>query len=304
MTYTDLKAIRALPKSDLHNHCLLGGSRSFLEQRLGKRLAPFRSSGNGIHDLNRWLFDEFRPVMMMPGTFEAAVEAAFVQALSDGVVILEMSIDAYFGKLFNISPEKMVNTLQYYHNTVAPAIEFRPEIGFPRNMRAGQLLPLVESLIELNYFRSVDLYDDEFAQPVANFREIYRLARKHGLKCKAHAGEFGTAESVREAVETLELDTVQHGIGAAGSPEVMKWLAINDISLNVCPASNIRLKRVKSYKTHPIRILFDHGVGVTVNTDDALIFGRGVSEQMKKLVSTGLFSHDEMELIRLKGLNS
>ena len=87
------------------------------------------------------------------------------------------------------------------------------------------LLAGFESFLDFNYFRSIDLYDDEFAQPVANFRELYRFARSLGMKCKAHAGEFGSAGSVREAVETLELDAVQHGIGAAGSPEVMKWLA-------------------------------------------------------------------------------
>ena len=139
---------------------------------------------------------------------------------------------------------------------------------------------------------------------MANFRELYRYAKKQGLKCKAHAGEFGSADSVREAVEILDLDAVQHGIGAADSPVVMRWLADNKIQLNVCPTSNIKLKRVRSYKTHPIRILFDHGVKVTINTDDALIFGDGVSEQFYKLSKAEVFSTDELEIIRQNGLNS
>jgi adenosine deaminase len=121
------------------------------------------------------------------------------------------------------------------------------------------------------------------------------------MKCKAHAGEFGSADSVREAVEILELDAVQHGIGAAGSPEVMKWLAGHQIPLNVCPTSNIKLKRVRSYKTHPIRILFDHGVRVTINTDDALVFGDGVSEQYLKLYRAGVFTLEELDVIRGNG---
>ena len=122
------------------------------------------------------------------------------------------------------------------------------------------------------------------------------------MKCKAHAGEFGTADSVKEAVETLHLDAVQHGIGAAASPGVMKWLATHGITLNVCPTSNIRLKRVRSYKTHPIRILADHGVKVTINTDDALIFGDGTSEQYLKLFRAGVFSAYELDEIRKTGL--
>jgi adenosine deaminase len=103
-------------------------------------------------------------------------------------------------------------------------------------------------------------------------------------------------------VEILELDAVQHGIGAADSPEVMKWLASRNIVLNVCPTSNIKLKRVRSYNTHPVRILFDHEVKVTINTDDVLVFGDGISEQFVKLHKTGLFSLDEIDQIRKTSL--
>ena len=77
----------------------------------------------------------------------------------------------------------------------------------------------------------------------------------------------------------------------------MKWLADNKIQLNVCPTSNIKLKRVRSYKSHPIRILFDHGVRVTINTDDALVFGDGVSEQYLKLYQAGVFTTEELDVI-------
>ena len=108
---------------------------------------------------------------------------------------------------------------------------------------------------------------------------------------------------MRKAVELLGLDEVQHGIGAADSPEVMKWLASNNIRLNVCPESNIKLKRVRSYKTHPIRILFDHGVKVTVNSDDFLLFRAGVTEQLLKLYRNKVFSADELDVIRLNGMS-
>ena len=196
----------------------------------------------------------------------------------------------------------MVAALKYYHQAVAPEIDFCPELGFPRNKSLRTLLACFEPFLDYNYFKSVDLYDDEFAQPIANFKELYRFARSLGMKCKAHAGEFGSADSVMEAVEILELDAVQHGIGAADSPEVMQWLADNKIQLNVCPTSNIKLKRVKSYKTHPIRILFDHGVKVTINTDDALVFGDGVSEQFFKMYKSGVFTAEELNQIRLNSI--
>ena len=108
----------------------------------------------------------------------------------------------------------------------------------------------------------------------------------------AHVGEWGTAEDVRTAVEALELDEVQHGIAAADSPEVMRWLAERGVRLNVCPTSNLLLGRVARLEDHPIRRLFDAGVKVSVGTDDALVFGRSVSEEFLALHACGLFSGD------------
>ncbi len=262
----------------------------------------FKASGSGISDLNQWIGRVFRPFFSLPGAFEKAVEAAFMQARSDGIRRLEMSIDVCFGTMFHVSCDRIVAVLKQYHQTVAPEIDFRPELGFSRSIPVDTLMAAFEQFLSYQYFRSVDLYDDEFAQPVGNFKALYRFAREQGLKCKAHAGEFGTADSVRETVETLQLDAVQHGISAAASREVMKWLADNHIPLNVCPTSNIKLKVVKSLRIHPIRILADHGVKVTVNTDDALVFGDGVSEQYLKLFKAGLFSPGELDIIRLNGL--
>jgi len=302
--YKDIRSVRVLSKSDLHNHCMLGGKRAVIEKYFGKKLPSFKANQPGLEDLNRWIVEEYRPFLELPGAFEKGVEAAFIQARNDGVTRLDMSIDVMFGRIYQIPAKRVVDTLKYYHQTVAPEIEFCPELGFPRSKSLRTLLSCFDPYLEYNYFESIDLYDDESAQPVANFRELYRFARNQGMKCKAHAGEFGSADSVKEAVETLELDAVQHGIGAADSPGVMKWLADNNIPLNVCPTSNIKLKRVRSYKTHPIRILFDHGVKVTVNTDDALVFGNGVSEQLLKLSRARLFTDGELEIIRKNGLES
>jgi len=62
------------------------------------------------------------------------------------------------------------------------------------------------------------------------------------------------------------------------------------------------LGRVRTIAEHPIRRLFDAGVIVTVNTDDVLVFGQGVSDEFLGLFRAGLFNADELEMIRLSGL--
>lgn len=64
------------------------------------------------------------------------------------------------------------------------------------------------------------------------------------------------------------------------------------------------LGRVESIATHPIRELYDAGVKVTVNTDDAFVFGRSVSEEFLGLYRAGVFTAAELDVIRLNGLNA
>ncbi len=299
-----IREIRKFPKSDLHNHCLMGGRRSDIEKFTGKKLASFHPVVGNIQELDQWIENIYRPVLeSFPDAFEKAVAATFLQAKRDGVTILESSIDSGYSAAFRVPPDRIVATLRRIHETIAPGMDFRPELGFIRGQSIRSVMAHMEPYLQFNFFKAIDLYDDELSQPIRNFREIYRFAKSIGMKCKAHVGEFGTADAVKEAVEELELDAVQHGIGASTSPAVMKWLADHQIRLNICPTSNIRLKRVRSYKTHPIRILFDHGVKVTVNTDDVLLFGQGTSEQFLKLFNAGVFSAEELDVIRKNGFD-
>jgi adenosine deaminase len=94
--------------------------------------------------------------------------------------------------------------------------------------------------LELGVYRTIDLSGDELCQPIEVFKPLYRTAKAAGLRLKAHVGEWGDADSVLRAVEELELDEVQHGISAANSAAVMRFLADNRIRLNICPTSEGR----------------------------------------------------------------
>ena len=139
--------------------------------------------------------------------------------------------------------------------------------------------------------------------PIERFVPVYRRAKVAGLKLKAHVGEWGDADDVWRAVELLELDEVQHGLAAAASPTVMRFLADHRIRLNMCPTSNLMLGRVSALASHPIRQLYDAGVRVTVNTDDTLMFGQSVSDEFLNLFRAGVFSAAELDRIRLNGLS-
>jgi adenosine deaminase len=102
----------------------------------------------------------------------------------------------------------------------------------------------------------------------------------------------------------LEPDAIQHGFAAATSKEVMRWLSGKKIPLHICPSSNVGLHLVPSIKSHPVRILFDNGVVVTINTDDLILFDQSVSQEYMNLFRAGVFSADELEMVRMNGLES
>ena len=101
----------------------------------------------------------------------------------------------------------------------------------------------------------------------------------------------------------LGLDEVHHGIGAATSKDTMRFLADNHIQLNVCPSSNVMLRYAKDYEHHPIKTLVENCVEVTINTDDLLIFNSSIENEYLKLYKAGTLSVEQLEEIRLRGLN-
>jgi adenosine deaminase len=83
----------------------------------------------------------------------------------------------------------------------------------------------------------------------------------------------------------------------------MNWLARHKIQLNICPTSNVMLGIVDEYRNHPIKRLYHAGVPVTINTDDLLIFNQSVSQEYMNLYSSGALNADELNVIRITGLN-
>jgi adenosine deaminase len=114
---------------------------------------------------------------------------------------------------------------------------------------------------------------DEAALPAAAFGGIYLRARALGLHTSVHAGEWVGAESVRDVLDALRPDRLDHGIAAAADPLLLARLAEEDTILCVAPTSNLRTGAVGSAGAHPLKRLIDAGVRVTLSADDPVLFG-------------------------------
>ena len=294
----DREAVRRAPKADLHIHGIGGGDRAFLRERTGVDITPLDRVLGSMAEMNAFADQQFSEVFAGAVGRALAFEATFVQARKDGVTRLEFGEDAWGITLHDGSAETLWRMLAAAHQAGAPKIEWIPQLGLSRHCGAQAIDRWASPLLELGVFKTLDLSGDEFAQPIEVFAPIYRKAGAAGLRLKAHVGEWGTSDDVWRAVEVLELNEVQHGIAASGSPQVMRALANAGVRLNLCPTSNIKLGRVHRMSEHPIRVLFDAGVRVTVNTDDPLIFGCTLSGEFLALYEAGVMTARELDFIR------
>jgi adenosine deaminase len=114
---------------------------------------------------------------------------------------------------------------------------------------------------------------DESSVPAAAFGGVYMRARMLGLHTSVHAGEWAGADSVRDVLDALRPDRLDHGIGAADDPRLLERLADEDTILCVAPTGNVQTGAVASAVAHPLKRLLAAGVRVTLSADDPVLFG-------------------------------
>jgi adenosine deaminase len=292
--------IQSIPKSDLHSHAGRGGSITYIEQWLNVKIIPPSEPFNSLKEMNQWLNDNVKCHCPSFSGYLKRVEAAFAQAKADNIAVLALSfaideIDAC-GTIDNF-----IRVMDELHKNFAPNTEFLPDLAL--GYTPDEQIRLDE-IFGANWFKGIDICNYSSRYSFNELKSICQKARESRLIVKAHVGEFGGADDVMRYAEELELNQIQHGIAAADSPQIMKWLSKHKIQLNVCPTSNIMLKNTINYQSHQVRRLFDFGVPVTINSDDLIIFNASVSQEYLNLYNAGLMTAEELNVIRETGLAS
>jgi adenine deaminase len=152
-------------------------------------------------------------------------------------------------------------------------------MSFLRHLdEASAFKTLEQALPYKDLIYAVGLDSSELGNPPSKFERVFEKARAEGFLSVAHAGEEGPAEYVWESLELLNVDRVDHGNRSLDDDKLIAHLVEKQIPLTLCPLSNLELKVVDDLKNHPLTEMMEHGLLVTINSDDPAYFGGYMNE--------------------------
>jgi adenine deaminase len=277
--------IRELPKAELHIH--IEGS---LEPELVFTLAakhkvalPYASvdalrRAYDFHNLQSFLdiYYAGAAVLRDEDDFHAMTWAYLQRAHADGVVHVEIFFDPQthtqrgiaFGTVMAGITRALARAKREF------GITSRLIMCFLRHLPADDAMrTLQEALPFRAAIAGVGLDSSEVGHPPSKFTEVFAAARSAGFRAVAHAGEEGPPAYIREALDLLHVERIDHGVRCESDDALCRRLVDERIPLTVCPLSNVKLAVFPRMEQHNLKRLLDRGLCVTVNSDDPAYFG-------------------------------
>ena len=295
---------KTVAKADIHNHFHLGSSQDRFLNAYPKSKIIFPDKYDGLEGMIDFIYGMLNKVMLTRYDVIKFMEMSILSSIKDNVSYLEASVDVNLVQYFDDSIDDVLNTVKELKEKYSSQIEFRPDIGINKDLPIEKAYRLGEAFMDSGVFHGIDLYGQEANKDLYPFKELFYLAKRKSLITKVHIGEFSNANTIGETINLLDPDELQHGINAVSSDSVLDLILEKDIQMNICPTSNVSLGAVKYLNIHPIKVLFDKGIRVTVNTDDLVLFNATVSDELNALLGSNLFSFDEVEIIRKNGFRT
>ncbi len=283
----DLRAqLYALPKVDLHRH-LEGSLRlqtlAEIAQEHGidlpsydiEYLRPFVTVTDEEPSFQRFL-EKFRLLRRFYPT-QAAVERvayeAVADAAADNIKYLELRFNPV--ALARAQGFSLDEVTGWVCGAVASAqrdcglrVNLILQIGRDENLDTASQIADVALAHRSDGVVGLDLAGDEARYPARVFTPVFQRAREEGLNVTVHAGEVGGARNVWEAIELLGAQRIGHGVRAIENSDVVRLICKREVTLEVCPTSNLQTGVARHLGLHPLPDLLALGLRVTINTDD------------------------------------
>jgi adenosine deaminase len=149
-----------------------------------------------------------------------------------------------------------------------------------------------------------DLAGAEYDHPAKHHRAAFQLVRDNNINCTIHAGEAYGPESIHQALHVCGAHRIGHGCRLREDGDLLHYISDHRIPLECCPSSNVQTGAVKDLSRHPLKLYYDLGLRVTVNTDNRLVTDTTVSRELWLCHSRMGMSLADIKSISIAGLKS
>ena len=297
---TDLDTfVSGLPKAELHLHIegSLEPEQMFELARRNRVAIPFQSVEDlrAAYKFSRLqdfldIYYQGADVLRTEADFRDLATAYFDRAAADNVVHAEIFFDPQThtdrGIPFQVVADGLLAGMadaEAKHGVTAKLI-----LCFLRHLDEEAAFATLKAAEPwLGRIAAVGLDSSELGHPPSKFARVFSRAGEMGLLRVAHAGEEGPPAYIREALDLLHIDRLDHGNRALEDPALTIRLARSGMALTVCPLSNLKLCVVDDIAAHPIERMLRLGLRATVNSDDPAYFGGYVNDNYRALIPTG-----------------
>jgi len=303
---TDTDFILGLPKAELHLH-IEGSLEPELMFELAKRNGidlPFKTvdavrAAYAFSNLQDFLdiYYQGAGVLIAERDFHDLAMAYFRRVAADGCKHVELFFDP------QTHTDRGVAFATVMDGLLSGMAEAERDLGVTSSLILCFLRHLDEDAAfatlkdaepYLDRIAGVGLDSSELGHPPSKFARVFAAAKAKGLKVVAHAGEEGPPEYVREALDVLRVDRIDHGNRALEDEALVKRLVAEGMTLTVCPLSNLKLCVVDDLKDHPLKRMLGLGLKATLNSDDPAYFGGYLGENWTQTAAALGLSRDEL----------
>ena len=290
--------MRELPKIELHLHHEGAAPPAFIRGLASEKRVDlsriFREDGSyAYRDFNHFLsvYEAATSVLTGPEEFARLTRAVLEESAAHGVVYSETFLSPDFCGGGDVTAWR-----EYLAAIREAADEAERDLGITlrgivtciRHFGPEQAKTAAVCAAETagEWIVGFGMAGDEMVGHQRDYIWSFDCAREAGLKMTTHAGEWGGAASVREAVDDINPARIGHGVQAIDDLALVDVLAERGIVLEVCPGSNVFLGVYPSLAKHPIQRLRERGVKVTVSTDDPPFFHTTMTREFEALEKT------------------
>jgi aminodeoxyfutalosine deaminase len=286
MDDSDLPAfLAALPKTELHIH-LVGAASVDTVLELARRhpgagvptereaLTAYYEFTDFAHFIEVYI--SVNALVRTPADVEALVVGAARDMADQAVRYAELTVTPDGHLLMGIAAEAIAAALATGRRRARD--EHGVELAWVFDIPGELGLPSAERTIDWVERHAPEgtvgfgLGGPEIGVPRPQFEPYFARARALGLHSVPHAGETTGPQTIRDALDVLGAERIGHGTTAVQDPELLRRLAEEGIALEVCPTSNLRTRAVPSLQEHPLPLLIEAGVPVTLGSDDPGMF--------------------------------